>query len=309
MVEFNHWPFHLFQPLCGLCGALFQRLDAARADAYLSSGDRLHLKIHFMPALRFDIRMASRDRCARAFQADFTCFRHSLSQRDADGTLSPEKNQGMLLGLAFTQPLLFAAILVAIVVALTFHEYAHAYVASRLGDPTADRMGRLTLDPLAHLDPVGFLMILIAGIGYARPVPFNPAYLKNRRRDPVLIGFAGPASNILMATVFALVLKYVSPELGASNLLVTFLFFASVINVNLAVFNLIPVPPLDGSKALLALLDGPRHARARMLIETRGPLILLFIILVDAVGGIGIISPIFHAIDNLFFRLLGLNIL
>lgn len=215
----------------------------------------------------------------------------------------------MLLGLAFSQPLLFIAILLAIVVALTFHEYAHAYVASRLGDPTADRMGRLTLNPLTHLDPIGFLMILVAGFGYAKPVPFNPAYLKNRRRDPVLIGFAGPASNVLMATVFAFALKFFSPMLGPSNLLISFLFFAAIININLAIFNLIPIPPLDGSKALLAILDGPRWAHARVLLETRGPLILLFIIIIDSVGGIGILSPIFHYLGTGFFRLIGVPLL
>ena len=123
----------------------------------------------------------------------------------------------MLLGLAFSQPLLFIAILLAIVVALTFHEFAHAYVAYRLGDRTAERMGRLTLNPQAHLDPVGFLMILVAGFGYARPVPFNPVFLKHRRRDPVLISFAGPLSNVLMATIFAYALKYFAPMLGFSN--------------------------------------------------------------------------------------------
>ena len=115
----------------------------------------------------------------------------------------------MLLSLLFTQPLLFAALVLGILIALTFHEYAHAMTAAWLGDNTAERTGRLTLNPMAHLDPLGFLMLLVVGFGYARPVPYNLANLRNRNSGSVLIGLAGPASNILLATVFALVLKSV----------------------------------------------------------------------------------------------------
>jgi len=214
----------------------------------------------------------------------------------------------MLLSLAFTSPLLFIAILLAIVIALTFHEYAHAYVAYRLGDPTADRMGRMTLNPMSHIDPVGFLMILVAGFGYARPVPFNPLFLRHKKRDPVLIGFAGPAANMIMATVFVLALKYLAPSLGGSNLLVSFLFFAAYINVNLAIFNLIPVPPLDGSKALLVFLQGPKWTNLRIALETRGPIILLTLIIIDSIGGIGLFSRLFNFFGRGYFSLFGVAI-
>ncbi|OGL79208.1 hypothetical protein A3E39_00295 [Candidatus Uhrbacteria bacterium RIFCSPHIGHO2_12_FULL_60_25] len=214
----------------------------------------------------------------------------------------------MLLSLLFSQPLLFAALILGIIVALSVHEFSHALMANWLGDRTAERMGRLTLNPLAHLDPVGFLMLLIAGFGYARPVPYNPASLKNPRVGSVLVGMAGPASNVIMATVFAFVIKAVYPSLGEENLLVQFLFFAAIINVNLAVFNLIPIPPLDGSKALLAVFSAPQYARFRYALETQGPFILIMLILVDSFSGVGIFSALFQTLGHGFFRLLGIEI-
>lgn len=214
----------------------------------------------------------------------------------------------MLLSLLFSQPLLFAALVFGILIALTVHEYSHAAAAAALGDPTAERQGRLTLNPLAHLDPVGFLMLLVAGFGYARPVPYNPAYLRNRNSGSVLIGLAGPASNILLAIVSAFVLKAAYPALGEHNLLVQFLLFTAIINVNLAIFNLLPIPPLDGSKILLAVLSAPRHARLRFMLETQGPFILILLILADAVLGIGFFSALFQSLGRGFFRLLGVEI-
>jgi Zn-dependent protease len=214
----------------------------------------------------------------------------------------------MLLGLLFSEPLLFVALILAIIVALTFHEFSHAAVANALGDKTAERMGRMSLNPLVHLDPVGFLMLLMAGFGYARPVPYNPSNLRNRRRDPVLIGMAGPASNVLMAVIFAYALKFFAPSLGPSNLLIQFLFFAAFININLAVFNMLPVPPLDGSKVLLALLQGHKWTRLRHTLVTQGPFILIILILIDAFGGVGIFSRLFQAFGGGFFRLLGISI-
>jgi Zn-dependent protease len=203
---------------------------------------------------------------------------------------------------------LFAAIILAIIVALTVHEFAHAATANVLGDDTAERMGRMTLNPVVHLDPVGFLMLLMAGFGYAKPVPYNPAMLKNKARDPVLIGLAGPASNILMAVVFALLLKFFSTSLGPNNLLIQFLFFAAFININLAIFNMLPIPPLDGSKMLLAVLNGPKWAKLRRMIVTQGPLILIALILADAFGGFGIFSRLFNAFGSGFFRLMGISL-
>jgi Zn-dependent protease len=214
----------------------------------------------------------------------------------------------MLLSLLFSQPLLFTALLLGIVVALTFHEFSHGFVAKLLGDPTAERMGRLTLNPMVHLDPLGFIMLLVAGFGFAKPVPYNPAYLRNKRTGPLLIGLAGPASNILLSAVCVVVLKMLYPSLGAANLLIQFLLFSAYININLAIFNLIPIPPLDGSKVLFAALHGPQWGRLRYSLETRGPLILIGLIIVDSVSGVGIFSGLFQFFGDLFFGLLGIRL-
>lgn len=213
----------------------------------------------------------------------------------------------MLIGLLFEQPALFIAALLAIIIALTVHEYAHAAIAALLGDSTAERMGRLTLNPLAHLDPVGFMMLLVAGFGYAKPVPYDPRFLKNPRRDAVLISFAGPASNVVMAILFAIALKYFGTLLGPENLLTNFLYLTAMLNINLALFNMIPIPPLDGSQALFALLHAPKWNRLRFVLHTQGPMILLLLIILDSIGGIGIFSAIFGTVNSYFFALFGIN--
>lgn len=137
------------------------------------------------------------------------------------------------------------------------HEFAHAYVAEKCGDDTARLKGRLTLNPFAHLDFIGTLMIFFFGIGYAKPVPVNPARLKHPRRDMALISLAGPVSNLLMAFVSVWV-YYILMAVGGSNIAVGavayFFSYAAQINVMLAVFNFLPIPPLDGSKIFSAIL-------------------------------------------------------
>lgn len=221
-------------------------------------------------------------------------------------TLRP--SYSMILSLLFTEPILFFALILGIVYALTIHEYAHALMAYALGDPTAERQGRLTLNPLSHLDPVGFMMLLVAGFGYAKPVPFTPAYLRDQRIGSMFVGIAGVLANLLFAIVGAFVLKIVGPMLGATNLLVQFLYLLIFINVNLAVFNLIPIPPLDGSKVLFTVLHGPRWDRLKFTLSTQGPFILIMLILADNIGGIGIISGILRFFANSFYSLVGLDL-
>ena len=153
-----------------------------------------------------------------------------------------------------------------IILVLSAHEYAHGYVANKLGDPTAESLGRLTLNPLKHIDPIGFLMFLLAGVGYARPVPINSRYFKKPRRDMALVGAAGPLTNFVMAIIFVGLLKLASllygvlPDATPTIVFETKIYVCTIFNLGVnynlmfAFFNLIPIPPLDGSRVLYAFL-------------------------------------------------------
>lgn len=145
-----------------------------------------------------------------------------------------------------------------ILFSLTVHEIAHGYTAYKMGDPTAKSLGRLSLNPLKHLDPIGALCMLLFGFGWAKPVPINTRYFKKPRAGMALTALAGPVSNLLMAFVSFIAWLYISVLGGASPLFVELLgiFFEDffVLNLGLAVFNLVPVPPLDGSRILFVLL-------------------------------------------------------
>ena len=153
-----------------------------------------------------------------------------------------------------------------IILILSVHEYAHGLVAKKLGDPTAESLGRLTLNPLKHIDPIGFIMFIVLGIGYAKPVPINSRYFKKPKRDMALVGVAGPASNLIMAIIFAALIKLffllaqfiplTAPTwtVTAFAYLYQILYLGVFYNIAFAIFNLIPVPPLDGSRLLYAFL-------------------------------------------------------
>lgn len=207
-----------------------------------------------------------------------------------------------LLSLLSTEPLVFLVIVGALVCTLSVHEFFHAWVARLLGDHTAEREGRLTLNPLAHLDPFGFLLILIAGFGYAKPVPYNPYNLKYPIWGPALVAAAGPGSNLIFGLLFAFLYGVAGPILGENNLLVVACGFLGHINFSLMLFNLIPLPPLDGSKALLSAIAAPKYQMTRVWLETQGPFLLLGLILLDSVLGLGIFSWI-PVISNWFFSL------
>lgn len=143
----------------------------------------------------------------------------------------------------------------AVLLCLSVHEACHGYMAYALGDPTAKHAGRLTLDPIRHLDPIGTICLLFFHVGWAKPVPVNPGNFKHPRRDIALVSLAGPVSNFLLALV-ALFLYY-PLRLAESSIVMTIalmLYMVAVMSIGLGVFNLIPVPPLDGSKILLSFL-------------------------------------------------------
>ncbi len=148
----------------------------------------------------------------------------------------------------------------AILIALTVHEMAHGWIAKRLGDDTAERMGRLTFNPLAHLDLFGTIMLLFGPFGWAKPVPVNPMRLGNPKRDMIWVALAGPMSNILLGYLVALIYRNIfqGSVSGSGEL---FFFYLIMINIGLSFFNLLPIPPLDGSNIVRGFLSHQNEAR------------------------------------------------
>ncbi len=199
-----------------------------------------------------------------------------------------------------------ALLAVPILAAVTFHELAHGWVAYRFGDPTAKMAGRLTINPFAHLDPLGTLaFVLTRAIGWAKPVPVDPRYFRHPRRDLMWVSLAGPAANLAMAALFALLFGLLvrSGAALSGGLATAFALMIQAgvtINIGLAVFNLIPVPPLDGSKILQGLLP-VRQAVAYSRLEPYGMIILILLIFSGAVGRL-VIPPV-RALVSLFLSL------
>ena len=148
------------------------------------------------------------------------------------------------------------AALPAIIIAMAMHEYAHAKVADILGDDTPRRTGRLTMNPFAHIDLLGMLMLFLLHFGWAKPVMINPANFKNKKRDDTLVSLAGPAANLIIAFISAFVLFFINNHgIDVSSGLYTVISLMVIININFALFNLIPIPPLDGAHIVSNMLS------------------------------------------------------
>jgi len=197
-------------------------------------------------------------------------------------------------------PLQFLYVLPAIIIGLTVHEWAHAYVAYRLGDPTARNMGRMTLNPLAHIDPIGFIMLLLVGFGWAKPVPINSRNFKNFKRDDIIVSLAGIFTNIIVAFVFSFVyvagiLKW---GLGTNEAFMSIIGSIITINLALAIFNLLPIYPLDGSHVAESLFMH-KIPRFFMFLRQYGQIILLALLLTGAVSFV--LSYLISGISSGFF--------
>jgi len=154
-----------------------------------------------------------------------------------------------LLKLLINDPFTFILLAIPLLYSVILHELAHGWVAYQMGDPTAKRLGRLSLNPLRHLDPIGTLMLFLFGFGWAKPVPVNFSNLHNTRKGLILVSSAGIITNMLLAFLAFFLYRFLSPE--PSGVLSTLLYYLAQINIILASFNLIPIPPLDGSKILM----------------------------------------------------------
>ena len=190
-----------------------------------------------------------------------------------------------------------------LIFSLCFHEFSHGYIAYKLGDHTAARNGRLTLNPLAHLDPIGSLMILFVGFGWAKPVPVNPVNFSNPRVDMMKVAFAGPASNLLLAFTGGLMMRLVNiVGLLQSEMFIQTLYYFILINISLAVFNMIPVAPLDGSQ-IFGNMISKNNPELAWKLQMYGPKILMGIILIGMVTPFSVLEYLMMPFVKMFMYL------
>jgi len=177
----------------------------------------------------------------------------------------------------------FVFVVIILIMSVVIHEVSHGYAALALGDPTAKYQGRLTLNPISHLDPIGSFLVPLLGyfaggfiIGWAKPVPFNPYNLRNQKWGEAIVAVAGPLANIALAVIFGLIIRFAGPTFMSSAFL-SLAAYVVIINITLAIFNLMPIPPLDGSKVLFAFLPY-RWQSIRGYFERYGLIVLLFFV-------------------------------
>jgi Zn-dependent protease len=213
---------------------------------------------------------------------------------------------GSPLFLLRDEPQVFVAFLIAVIVGITFHEFSHAAVASLQGDQTARSQGRLTLNPISHLDPLGSIALVLAGIGWGRPVPVNPTNLRNRRLGGVMVGLAGPASNFVIAIVAVVALRIAYPTADTAfnvPFSLRLLYMLVAVNVILGVFNLLPIPPLDGS-SLLSIVLPPSRQNIVSFLDQYGIFLLLGLLILAP----NLLTPVFSAITEALYGLVGLSL-
>ncbi len=205
----------------------------------------------------------------------------------------------------FSDPLSIVIIIAVFLIAISFHEAAHAFAAHKLGDITPKSEGRLTLNPLAHLDIVGTIAIFLFHFGWGKPVRVNPRNFENRRRDMMLVALAGPGANFAIAFVATGILVFSASHVPLGSILHNFLFMLAWLNTMLGVFNLIPLPPLDGGSVLLGLLPKKIAPSAEEFLTLHGQVTFFILLAVDIFFDIPIITgPIFFVADKilLFFQ-------
>lgn len=212
----------------------------------------------------------------------------------------------------FNDPLYLLYLIPTVLISLTFHEFSHAYVSYRLGDPTAKNAGRLTLNPLKHLDPLGTLMFLFARVGWAKPVPIRPNYYNNIKMGTLLVSIAGPFSNVLLALIAYIPYHIIGTQFSYTQSIVSIILYnffglLYIINISLAAFNILPVPPLDGSRILSAFLPSKYYYKLIKHENVIG-LIFLAIIFINSSILLMIISPVINVIDTFIKGVVGIFI-
>lgn len=192
-----------------------------------------------------------------------------------------------LLSLVYSLP--------ALVLSLSFHEFAHAYAAFKQGDPTAKLKGRLTLDPFSHIDPIGILSLALLGFGWAKPVPVNEVLLKRGKKSRILVSLAGVITNFMLANIFIILIKTFIAFGITNEILMNFLFPFVSINIVLMVFNLLPIPPLDGYRVLSTFINTYKYPKLKFTLEQYGHYILIIALV------LGLTDYVIYPVMNLVY--------